>query len=153
MRAVNVKPVAQCGSILEGVPSVLINDISQATAWGSGIEQILQGWYKLGLRPYLERYQESMQVWLLTPEERSRMCIEFDLNELLQPSRAERVKTGKEAVQGGLEAPNEYRQREGLPPMAGGDKLFMQQQMIVIDDPNRGKTTGGNSNAQQPSSK
>lgn len=131
-----------------GVPSVLVNDMSGATAWGSGIETIIQGWYKLGLRPYLERYQASMKARLLTPEERVRMDIEFDLEELLQPSFAERVKTGKEAVQGGLLMPNEWRESEGKSPAQGGNRLLVQQQMIgldKIDDVQR----GGAGNAQQ----
>ena len=115
-----------------GVPSVLINDMSSATAWGSGIDAIVRGWYKLGLRPYLERMEASMMANLLTPEERVRMCIEFDFDELLQDSRKDRITAGKEAVQGGIMTPNEVRAEEGLPPQQGGDKLFMQQQMIGL---------------------
>lgn len=127
-----------------GVPSVLVNDMSQATAWGSGIEQILQGWYKLGLRPYLTRFQDSMRCNLLSKEEQLTMRIEFDLEELLNPTFYERLKAGKEGVTGGLITPNEWRKEEGLPPQSGGDKLFMQQQMLPIDDPNRGKATANN---------
>lgn len=116
-----------------GVPSVLVNDLSNSTAWGSGIEQIIGGWYKLGLRPFLERLQSSMEVALLTAEERSRMCIEFDLEELLMPSFAARVTSGKEAVQGGLMMPNEWRKSVGLPPVTGGDRLLVQQQMVGLD--------------------
>jgi HK97 family phage portal protein len=42
------------------VPSVLINDTSGSTVWGSGIEQIITGWYKLGFRPELERIEQSI---------------------------------------------------------------------------------------------
>lgn len=131
-----------------GTPSVLVNDMSAATAWGSGIEQIVSGWYKLGLRPSLTRFQESMRCNLLTPEERLTMTVEFDFDALLQPNFFERLKSGGEGVQKGLITPNEFRKEEGLQPLDGGDKLYMQQQMVAIDDPNRGKPTGG-SNAQQ----
>ena len=53
-----------------GVPSVLINDTSASTTWGSGIEQIVQGFYKLGLRPYLERFEASIQNSLLSVSDR-----------------------------------------------------------------------------------
>lgn len=115
-----------------GVPSVLINDTTAATTWGSGIQQIVEGWYKLGLRPYLKRYQDSMTAWLLTPEERLNYEILFDLDELLQPSLAERLRTYKEAVTGGIMMPNEARKEEGWKPQEGGDNLFMQQQMVPI---------------------
>lgn len=115
-----------------GVPSVLINDTKSGTTWGSGIQQIVEGWYKLGLRPYLERYEASLKVRLLKPEERNTIDIEFDLDQLLQPAIAERVKTLKEAITGGLMSPNEARLSEGWQPKDGGDELFMQQQMVPI---------------------
>lgn len=116
-----------------GVPSVLINDTSAGTTWGSGIQQIVQGFYKLGLRPYLERYEASMRANLLDMKERTIYEFEFDFNALLRPDLAERIKMGKEAVTGGLMAPNEFRATEGWKPQDGGDKLFMQQQMTPID--------------------
>ncbi len=115
-----------------GVPSVLINDTASNTTWGSGIQQIVQGFYKLGLRPYLERYEASMKAWLLTPEQRLTTDIEFDFNALLRPDLADRIKAGKEAVQGGLMTPNEYRLTEGWQPVTGGDVAYMQQQMIPL---------------------
>lgn len=125
-----------------GVPSVLINDTSASTTWGSGIQQIVQGFYKLGLRPYLERYEASMKSWLLSPEDRQRYDIEFDFEALLRPDRAERLKMYKEAVQGGLMAPNEGRSEEGWASKAGGDDLYMQQQMIKLDSDLRGQGNG-----------
>lgn len=129
-----------------GVPSILINDMSQASAWGSGIETIIQGWYKLGLRPYLTSYKSSMKANLLTPAERLTMEFDFDIDELLQPSWAERIKSGKEGVQGGLIMPNEWRKEEGMPPAKGGDALLVQQQMVALDQLD--KVPRGNANAQ-----
>lgn len=117
-----------------GVPAILVNDSQASTAWGSGIEQIIQGFYKFGLRPYLERYEASMKANLLSVDQRDTVEIEFDFNALLQPSKAERVKTGKEAVTGALITPNEYRVSEGLPEVPGGDSIYMQQQMVPVDE-------------------
>lgn len=131
-----------------GVPSVLVNDTSANTAWGSGIQQIIQGFYKFGLRPYLERYEASMKAWLLTPEERLQYDIEFDFNALLRPDFAERIKMGKEGVQGGLITPNEFRTSEGYSPKDGGDDLLVQQQMMQlskIGDIQRGSATNATS--------
>ena len=115
------------------VPSILVNDNHNNTAWGSGISQIIQGFYKFGLRPYAKRYAESMSARLLTPAERDTMEIKFDFGDLLRADQGERIKSGKEGVTGGLIAPNEWRSGEGLPPIAGGDKLFLQQQMTPVD--------------------
>lgn len=116
-----------------GVPSVLVNDTSSTTAWGSGVQQIVQGFYKLGLRPYLERMESSMKCNLMTIDEQQDYEIEFDFGALLRPDAAERIKSNKEGVTGGILTPNEARRNEGLPPAPGGDKLYMQQQMTPIE--------------------
>lgn len=132
-----------------GVPSVLVNDTSSNTAWGSGIQQIVQGFYKFGIGPILERYEASMQVWLLTPEERETIEMEFDFEALLSPEFKERVTTYKEGVQGGIITPNEARKREGLPPMDGGDRLLVQQQMVGLDKIDEIERGGGNDQQNQ----
>lgn len=115
-----------------GVPSVLINDTSASTTWGSGIEQIVQGFYKLGLRPYLERFEASIQNSLLTVSERRTYEFEFDFNALLRGDEKTRYATYKEAVLNGLKTVNECRQSEGLEPVDGGDVAYMQGQMTPL---------------------
>lgn len=115
-----------------GVPSVLINDTSASTVWGSGVEQIVQGFYKLGLRPYLERYEASIKNSLLEPGDRSQFDFEFDFNALLRGDEKTRYQTYKEAVLNGLKTINECRQIEGLAPVEGGDVAYMQGQMTPI---------------------
>jgi HK97 family phage portal protein len=53
-----------------GVPSVMINDTAGGTVWGSGIQQIIEGWYKLALRTELERIEASIVSNLLAVGER-----------------------------------------------------------------------------------
>jgi len=115
-----------------GVPSVLINDTAASTVWGSGVEQIVQGFYKLGLRPYLERYEASIKNSLLEPGERSQFDFEFDFNALLRGDEKTRYSTYKEAVLNGLKTVNECRRIEGLAPIEGGDVAYMQGQMTPI---------------------
>lgn len=117
-----------------GVPSVLVNDTQSSTAWGSGVQQIVQGFYKMTLRPHMKRLQDNMRISLLKPEERFNHAFEFDLNDLLMPDRATRLKSGKEGITGGVLTPNEVRAEEGLPPLPGGDSLYLQQQMVPIAD-------------------
>ena len=117
-----------------GVPSVLINDTSASTVWGSGVEQIVQGFYKLGLRPYLERFEASIKSSLLSPQERSEFEFEFDFAALLRGDEKTRYATYKEAVLNGLKTINECRAIEGLPPVIGGDVPYMQAQMVPLGD-------------------
>jgi HK97 family phage portal protein len=67
-----------------GVPSVLINDTSASTTWGSGIQQIVEGFYKLGLRPYLERYEAAIRNTLLSADDKRNFEFEFDFELNLQ---------------------------------------------------------------------
>ena len=106
-----------------GVPSVMINDTAGGTVWGSGIQQIIEGWYKLNLRTELERIEASIMAHLVSPRDRQTMDCEFDFDELLRSSFTDRVDTGSKAVNNGLMTRNEWRAREWLPMLEGGDTL------------------------------
>lgn len=115
-----------------GVPSVLINDTSASTTWGSGIEQIVQGFYKLNLRPYLERLESSINYNLVPEKDRGRIKAEFDFDALLRGDMAAIIKMLKEAVTGGLKTPNEARAYLGDAKLAGGDDIYLQAQMVPL---------------------
>jgi hypothetical protein len=46
----------------------------------------------------------------------------------------DRVDTLGQAVQRGIYSPNEARRIEGLPPVEGGEKPYLQQQMIQVGE-------------------
>ncbi len=118
-----------------GVPSVLINDTEAGTVWGSGIEQIVEGFYKFGIRPYLERYEASIQKNLLPKEDRGRVEVEFDFSSLLRGDEKTRIENAAKEVSGGLKTINEARKSlDGSAPVEGGDKIFLQEQMTPIEE-------------------
>jgi HK97 family phage portal protein len=108
-----------------GVPSVLINDLAGTTAWGSGIAQIMEGFYKLGLRPYLERIESSLKKILMDESEWQKIDIEFNFDSVLRADKKTRIETLSKGVNAGLYTPNEARLQEGLPPQDGGDVIFL----------------------------
>lgn len=57
---------------------------------------------------------------------------EFDVNSLLRMDSERRIKTLGEAVKNTIMKPNEARLRENLPPVAGGDDLYLQQQNFSL---------------------
>jgi HK97 family phage portal protein len=116
-----------------GVPSVLINDTAGSTTWGSGIQQIIAGWYKLGLRPYLERFETSIEVSLLTDQERGRFEAEFDFDELLRADFGARMDGYQKGINAGVITPNEARSEEGRLALPGGDQLLINGNMIPAD--------------------
>lgn len=116
-----------------GVPSVMVNDTSGSTVWGSGISEIVRGFYKLTLRPILEKAEESMRVNLLPVAERSKYEFEFDFEGLLRADQKSRFDGYRVGIQGGIVTPNEARAWEGLPEIEGGDKLYMQGATVPIE--------------------
>lgn len=125
------------------VPPVLIHDMSSSTVWGSGITEIVRGWYKLGLAPYREKVKDSIQTQLLPIEERETIEPDFDIDELLRGGEKERYEGYQIAIRSGVMTPNECRGQEGLPPDPAGDKLFIDQQLIYL-------ANGGRSNETKP---
>lgn len=141
-RSFQVKDVCR----LMNVPSVLVNDTDSSTAWGSGIDSIISGFYKFGLRPYLERIENSILVNLLPPEQRVNIVAEFDFDALLRADYITRLKALKEGITAAIYTPNEARKKENLKPQVGGDKLYLQAQMVPIDILSTGAAIKGQQN-------
>lgn len=132
-----------------GVPSVMVNDTSSTTVWGSGIEQIVAGFYKVTLRPILEKIEQSMVVTLLG-DTTGKYEAEFNFEGLLRADQKSRFDGYRVGIQGGILTPNEARKLEGLPVMDGGDDLFMQSATLPISmlgqSPTNNATTQGQGN-------
>lgn len=115
-----------------GVPSVMINDTSSTTVWGSGIQQIVEGFYKLTLRPILEKIEASILANLMSPTESLRRTAEFDFEALLRTDFKTRLESYRIGVQAGIITPNEARLEEGRQSMPGGDQLYIQGATIPL---------------------
>jgi HK97 family phage portal protein len=114
-----------------GVPAVLLNH-ANVTTWGSGVEQLLEGFYKLTVRPILVRIEQNITRRVLTPAERARFTVEFSFDALLRSSAKDRYALGAQGVQNGLITRNEFRQLENLPPIAGGDEITAQTNLAPV---------------------
>lgn len=128
-----------------GVPSVLINDTSGSTTWGSGVQQIIDGFYKLNLRPYLERLEAGIRCHLLNEADGRVYATEFDFDALLRMDQATRFDGYGKGINGGVLTPNEARALEGWAPKPGGDTLLVNGTMVPVDSVRaRVQTTQGN---------
>lgn len=115
------------------VPSILLNDSSASTGWGSGITQIIDGWYKLSLRPMAEYIAKSMAIKFLSAGDRKRMRFNFDFDQLLELSRKDRVEANQKEINSGTMTPNEARINEGREVHEDGDKLYINTALIPLD--------------------
>ena len=125
-----------------GISSVLINDTAKTTTWGTGIGQIIEGFYKFKLRPMLEGLEQSLDRRVLTANQRQTYSVEFSLDAILRGSLSDRLDAGSKAVQNGLMTRNEWRQLENLPKMAGADELTAQVNLAPL------ASLGANSDSQ-----
>lgn len=124
-----------------GVPAVLINH-SNTTAWGSGIEQIIDGFFKFTLRPALVNIEQAIRKRVLTPSQRARYSAEWNFDGLLRANIKDRMEVYAKAVQNGLKTRNECRQLENDPPMAGGDELTAQVNLVPLEMLGKTEKTG-----------
>jgi HK97 family phage portal protein len=108
-----------------GVPSVLVNDTAGSTVWGSGIQEIVRGFYKTGLLPIAERFESSIKRHLMPSNDWDTVDIEFDFDLYLRPSYEDRVKANSLAINSGQLTPNEARNKEGLEDKEGGDDIYL----------------------------
>jgi HK97 family phage portal protein len=115
-----------------GVPPVLAFH-NNVTTWGSGLEQILEGWYKLDIRPMLVSIEQAITKRVLTPEQRARFTVEFAFEGLLRSNLKDRMGIYAQAVQNGIYSRNECRQLENMPPVEGGDALTAQTNLSPLD--------------------
>ncbi|GLK68101.1 phage portal protein [Hansschlegelia plantiphila] len=116
-----------------GIPPILIGHASEGqTMWGSGVEQIMLGWLTLGLRPYLTRIEQAVKRSLIAPAERATLYAEFAVEGLLRADSAGRAEFASKMIQNAGMTPNEWRAKENMPPIEGGDQLFINSTLVPL---------------------
>lgn len=115
-----------------GVPSILLNQTFGQSSLGSNVYEILQAYYKINQRPYLEKIEASVMRWLFEQNEQDRYEVEFDFNALLRADKKTRMEGNREAIYSGQLTPNESRMDEGREALEGGDRLFIQGATVPI---------------------
>ena len=130
-----------------GVPSILLNQTFGQSSLGSNVYEIISGFYKLNLRPYLEKFEESIRCWLLESSEADKYEAEFDFDSLLRADTLSRYQANREAIYSGQLTPNEARINEGRQSLPGGDQLMIQGATVPIQQ----VLTGADNGTQDPS--
>jgi HK97 family phage portal protein len=126
------------------VPPVLVHH-SNVTAWGSGVEQLVQGFYTLAIAPMLVNIKQAVRKRVMTSRQRVTMDAEQSQDALLRANPKDRAEINAKNVQNGIVTRAEVRQLEGWPYMPGTDVLTAQTNLAPLDM--LGKTpaaSGGN---------
>jgi HK97 family phage portal protein len=114
------------------VPPVLVHH-SNVTTWGSGIEQIVDGFHKFTIRPLAVSVEQAVRKRVMTAAQRSRMTAELSLDALLRSSLKDRMEIYSKAVQNGIYNRNECRQLENAEPYEGGEVFTAQMNLAPVD--------------------
>lgn len=122
------------------VPPVMVGH-SNVTAWGSGVEQIIEGFFKSTIRPALVRIEQAVTKRVLTSAQRAKLTVEISFDALLRANLKDRMEIYAKGVQNGLKTRNECRQLENDPPIKGGDELTAQTNLAPLRM--LGQTQGG----------
>nr|WP_321457196.1 phage portal protein [uncultured Cohaesibacter sp.] len=123
-----------------GVPPHMVGHTEKNTSFGTGLEQQTLSFIKFTLRRRLKRIEQALKKQLLSPADRAAgFYVEFNLEGLLRGDSQGRSAFYQSGLTNGWLTINEVRQRENLPPVAGGDVPRMQMQNVPI-------TEAGNAN-------
>lgn len=129
-----------------GVPPHLIGETDKSSSWGTGIEQMTLGFLTFTLNPWLVAIEQEFNRKLMG----SNFFCEFQVEGLLRGDSASRAEFYASAIQNGWMKPNEVRHKENLPPADGGDRLFIQQNLMPLDKAGEAEPTGAsNANPEQ----
>lgn len=73
------------------------------------------------IRPSTNAIEDSLNLQMLTPEERGMWRFRFDYSDLIEPDIAAKYAANASALASGWKTINEVRVENGYPPIAGGD--------------------------------
>ncbi|MEO7494708.1 MAG: phage portal protein, partial [Massilia sp.] len=125
------------------VPPVLVHH-ANVTAWGTGVSEIVQGWYTLAIRPALINIEQATRKRVMTPRQRATMKVECSLDALLRANPKDRAEMYAKGAQNGWITRGEIRQLEGWPRMSGTDILTAQSNLVPLDMLGKVVASGGN---------
>jgi HK97 family phage portal protein len=113
------------------VPPVLVHH-ANVTAWGTGIEQIREGWCVFTIMPMVVNIAQAIRRCVLTPRQRASLVVEHSMDALLRATPKDRADIYAKYVQNGLQTRAEVRQLEGLSWRPESDVLTAQSNLVPL---------------------
>jgi HK97 family phage portal protein len=108
-----------------GVPPFMIGESEKTSTWGTGIEQMSQGFIRYTLGPHITAIEQELNRKLFRI---SRFFVDFDEEALARGDMKSLGEWFRQAI-GGSQGPgyltvNEVRRKLNVAPIDGGDELF-----------------------------
>lgn len=101
-----------------GIPVHLLGEVTKATTWGTGLEELNSGLLKYTLQPYLTRFEQRVTREICAVGDYA----EFLVDSLLRPDTLARFQAYNLAIMSGWFTRNDARRRENMPPLPGLDE-------------------------------
>jgi HK97 family phage portal protein len=124
-----------------GVPPFMIGENEKQSSWGSGIEQMSQGFVRYTLSPYMTAIEQEINRKIFSQQT---YVVDFDEEALSRGDMKSLGEWFRQAIGGsqgpGFLMPNEVRRRINMPPVPGGDKLYDPGTTVSAPAKNPGKT-------------
>lgn len=112
-----------------GVPPHMIGHTDKQTSWGTGVEQNTLGFLIFTIIPWLTRFEQELNRKLFP---RSPFYAQFKHQGLMRGDSKARADYYASGHQNGWLTTNEIRKAEDLPPVPGGDTLFVQTNLAPM---------------------
>lgn len=129
-RAMQVAEIAR----LYDVPLIMLQETAGTTAWGSGIEQLMIGFVRQTIEPWVNAWEQELNWKLFTADERAQgYFIKFNMKALLRGDSAARGEYYNRLFQLGAFSPNrilELEDEEQIGPE--GDEHFVPAAMQTL---------------------
>ena len=113
------------------VPPHMLADLERATF--SNIEQQGIDFVMYSIRPWLVRFEQTINARLFTQIEQKTLFAEFLVEGLLRGDSQARAAFYKEMFNMGVYSQNDIREKENDNPIEGGDRYFVPLNMLPLD--------------------
>ncbi len=132
--------IAEIARIFD-VPLVLLQSHEKTTSWGSGIEQLMIGFIRQTVGPWVDAWEQELNWKLFTDEEKEQgYYVKFNMNALLRGDMKTRAEFYNKIFSVGGFSPNRILQLEDEDPIGPeGDEHFVPANMVTLKratDPN-----------------
>ncbi|WP_447727266.1 phage portal protein [Sphingomonas koreensis] len=117
------------------VPLILLQSHEKSTSWGTGIEQLMIGFIRQTVAPWVNAIEQEMNWKLFTPAERAKgLFVKFNMNAILRGDMEARAGFFKAMFDVGAFSPNRIlslEDEDGIGP--DGDRHFVPSNYTPLD--------------------
>lgn len=126
--------IAEIARIFD-VPLILLQSHEKTTSWGSGIEQLMIGFVRQTVGPWIDAWEQELNWKLFTDDEKDAgYYVKFNMNAILRGDMKTRAEFYQKIFGVGGFSPNrilELEDEDGIGPM--GDHHFVPANFVTLD--------------------